>query len=256
LFERPADLSAAEGRAAVSNEAVFFPAVRGIREIFAYDLPVLWPRAFDALHRRFLQADQVRRDRFLANTGVRFRLLRPERGAGRPPLADVRYIRTLSLYDWGPEVAPRAGVVTEPRLLPAIMLQIDAMFDPAFDARRMVVLERLGQPEGAPGLPAQPAARVVRESNGRVELEASAPAAGGFLVLLDSYSPDWKVTVDGKPGTVLRANVVSRAVALAPGRHVVEFRYRPKVFYEGAAISALGLLLAGGLFVRRRPQSC
>jgi len=75
-------------------------------------------------------------------------------------------------------------------------------------------------------------------------------------VLLDSYDDDWRVTVDGQPASLVRANGLFRAVRLNPGRHAVVFAYRPRAFLLGAALSSAALLvMAGLLWPPRRRQS-
>ena len=66
-------------------------------------------------------------------------------------------------------------------------------------------------------------------------------------MLLDSFSDDWRATADSRPATIVRANGLFRAVRLNPGRHVVEFLYRPRAFLAGAAISAALLGMVIGL---------
>jgi hypothetical protein len=88
----------------------------------------------------------------------------------------------------------------------------------------------------------------------RVEADA---VADGYLVLVDTYDPGWRATVDGRAAPIVRANVAFRAVALTRGRHTVDFRYRPRSVAWGLAISAL--TLAGLLAMRvrgryRRPR--
>ena len=58
----------------------------------------------------------------------------------------------------------------------------------------------------------------------RLEAELS---QAGYVVLVDGYDPGWRATIDGRGVPVLRANVAFRAVAVPPGRHVIEYRYRP-----------------------------
>jgi uncharacterized membrane protein YfhO len=88
-----------------------------------------------------------------------------------------------------------------------------------------------------------PSARIVADGANRVVVEAGAGANGGYLVLLDSYSPDWRVSVDGRRADMVQANGLFRAVRLAPGRHVVEFVYRPRALIWGAAVSGVALAL-------------
>src|SRR5436190_23616881 len=67
--------------------------------------------------------------------------------------------------------------------------------------------------------------------------------------MLDSFSDDWRATVDRHPATLVRANGLFRAVRLNPGRHIVEFLYRPRAFLAGAAVSAAALFMVLGLLV-------
>jgi uncharacterized membrane protein YfhO len=78
-------------------------------------------------------------------------------------------------------------------------------------------------------------------------------AAGGLLVLADSYYPGWRALVDGKPAPVLRVDYLFRAVPLPAGEHEVSFYYEPDSLRLGAAISAVALaVILGGLAVGRR----
>lgn len=74
----------------------------------------------------------------------------------------------------------------------------------------------------------------------------------GFLVLLDTYYPGWKVEVDGKPEHIYRANYFYRGVKLNAGQHVVKFSYIPEGFETGLRISLMTLvaLLVGLVFYR------
>jgi hypothetical protein len=87
----------------------------------------------------------------------------------------------------------------------------------------------------------------------RVEIAASTPRPA-ILVLTDLYWPGWRVSVDGAPQPILRANYLLRGVALGPGRHMVVFTYASVPARIGAALTALGVLaLLGWLaFARRR----
>jgi hypothetical protein len=76
-----------------------------------------------------------------------------------------------------------------------------------------------------------------------VAIRASVPLEGGYLVLLDTFDPNWRVEVDGGSGQLLRADGLFRAVRLAGGEHTVRFRYRPTPVYAGVALS-LGTLVA------------
>jgi hypothetical protein len=47
------------------------------------------------------------------------------------------------------------------------------------------------------------------------------------VVLNDPWQPWWFASIDGQPAEILRANVLFRAVAVPPGRHIVRFEFRP-----------------------------
>lgn len=68
-------------------------------------------------------------------------------------------------------------------------------------------------------------------------------AAPGFLVLTDTHFPGWEAKIDGKPAKIYQANSVFRAVKVEPGKHQVEFEYKPRSFYLGAAVSSATFLL-------------
>ncbi len=67
----------------------------------------------------------------------------------------------------------------------------------------------------------------------------------GYLVLTDAWDPGWRVTVDGKPAPLTRADVIFRAVLLPAGQHRVEFLYAPRSFYIGLVLSGVGVVLLG-----------
>lgn len=67
----------------------------------------------------------------------------------------------------------------------------------------------------------------------------------GVLVLSDTYYPGWKVTVDGRPSRLLRANYALRGVYLPGGNHRVVFRFAPASLRLG--LLSTGTTLAVGL---------
>lgn len=79
----------------------------------------------------------------------------------------------------------------------------------------------------------------------RVSLRARTDRAG-VLVLSDTWFPGWEATVDGEAVPVLEVNHALRGVALGPGDHRVEFRFRPASFRIGAAVSAASVVVLCG----------
>jgi hypothetical protein len=118
--------------------------------------------------------------------------------------------------------------------------------DPGFDPRRDVIL-----PDGNPASPLPDFAgtsRIVQWKPDHVTIEAELTQPG-FVVLVDTFDPSWRATLDDAPTEILRANVAFRAVRAPAGRHRIEMTYRPRLVVIGAAISALtafaAMVLAG-----------
>ncbi|MCW2284796.1 hypothetical protein M2323_002683 [Rhodoblastus acidophilus] len=102
---------------------------------------------------------------------------------------------------------------------------------PDLDYRKNVLLDRadcarLGLCQTEPGGEAG-AARIVTYENTFVDVDATAPAGGGFLVLNDVWQNWQAVYVDGVEAELLKANMMFRAVRLPPGAHRVRFQFEP-----------------------------
>ncbi len=74
-------------------------------------------------------------------------------------------------------------------------------------------------------------------------------SGAGYLILADSWYPNWRVTVDGTPQTVFRANGWMRAVQIPAGQHTVEFSYSNHNVIRGGIISGAAILLILLLFL-------
>jgi hypothetical protein len=172
---------------------------------------------------------------------------------GPPPGGGLRHVETRATpYDCPLQVlrvedpVPRAYVVAGERR-PAEN-EVEALLDPAFDPLGEVLLDE-ARARAAPG-PAG-AARVVRRTTDTVEVEAEL-FRSGVLVLVEAWDPGWRVRVDDREATLLRANALFRGVRLDAGRHRVRFAYRPATAAAGVVLAALGalgaavVLLAGG----------
>jgi hypothetical protein len=105
---------------------------------------------------------------------------------------------------------------------------------PHFDPTRTVLLEEAPTSdtpaEAASEAVGQPApvskVAILHYENTKVVVEVEA-AHAGFVVLNDVWHPWWAVDVDGEDATILRANVLFRAVHVPPGRHVLTFEFSP-----------------------------
>jgi hypothetical protein len=171
---------------------------------------------------------------------------------GLTPLATFRgpFLDPIRVFTV-PDTMPRAYVVGEARVVsdPQALVALAA---PEFDARREILLATGPPLSGAPEF--RGSARVADFRPDRVRLEA-ATSGPGIVVLLDTYGPGWRATVDGQPAEVLRANVTFRAVRVAAGRHSIEMVYRPPGMIPGLAAGALSLALLLTLLARSRGEA-
>jgi hypothetical protein len=160
-------------------------------------------------------------------------------------------VGSLALYESVPE-GSRAFVVARAVVDPDPESQLAKVFDPGFDPYSTVVVDRGPAVSGAE---VARRATIREDTTTRVVVEASVPEGGGYLVLLDSFDPGWRVKVGGKEAELLRADGVFRAVRLDAGTHEVQFRYVPRGLVVGAAISLVSLALLAVAFSRRDPSS-
>ena len=72
----------------------------------------------------------------------------------------------------------------------------------------------------------------------------------GLVVLADTFYPGWRLTIDGRPASILRANRLMRAAAVPAGTHSLVYTYAPLSVSLGAALSAAALVAL--LLVARR----
>jgi len=162
------------------------------------------------------------------------------------------------------DALPRAWLVHTARVVADDHETLRMLDRSDFDPREEVLLSQGANLQE--GSAAEGDCVTMREySDQRVVIETSSESAA-YLVLADAFYPGWEALIrtdqgqpDAEPekATILRANYLFRAVALPPGDHTVEFRYRPRSLQWGALISAVTLLLMLGTLLwathRSRP---
>src|SRR5690606_2557046 len=86
-------------------------------------------------------------------------------------------------------------------------------------------------------------------------------AAAGLIVFSEVYYEDgWEAYLNGEPVEHIRAKYILRAMPVPAGKHVIEFRFEPKSYEVGNAISLISsfllfiILISAGIYsVRTRP---
>jgi hypothetical protein len=164
---------------------------------------------------------------------------------------------------------PRAYLVPEPVVVPEgrgddlVPVELRALSRlPTLDPRRQAILH--GEPAAAAleaigaarGVPLEPfrAIPVRRRRAHRIslELETTRPAV---LVLAEPFFPGWQAHDGGVEIPVLRANGLSRALALRPGPHRIELAFSPVSWRLGRWISLAALAASALALLPRRRRS-
>lgn len=241
---RPGDPLPAQARTlyegAVPNTATMF----GLRYLVGYD------QGHSAVFAQWMKSLLVDRDRALDRFGVDLEIVEAGDVGDRTAIAsDAPYGPYMLVANTGQR--PRAFVTTSWRWYPdaaAVVSSLATQHDLS-----TVALTGTGDNHVEPGAAVTPC--TIRSDDGSsVSIECDGPA--GYLVLLDAWAPGWSAYVDGAATSIARADAVMRAVPLSSGRHTVVFRYETPGLRLGAALSALGWLAWGALFlVARRRHS-
>lgn len=157
---------------------------------------------------------------------------------------------SMWIYKLAPS-APRAYLAT--RLVPVDSEKVLSEAElPDFDRSTTALIDqseadllqadyglRDDSPEPAP---ATGTVQIAEYGRNHVVLEVQTDQ-NGVVVLHDIFYPGWEAIVDGKPARVLRTNLLFRGVEVGPGRHRVEFRFRP---LSSANLVAAAFGLMGG----------
>jgi hypothetical protein len=79
-------------------------------------------------------------------------------------------------------------------------------------------------------------------------------ACVGMVVLNDNWYLGWRATVDGQPVQIYPAYMTVRGVVVSQGNHVIEMHYRPRSFYLGCILFAVGFAVTLVLLSRTESQ--
>jgi hypothetical protein len=103
-------------------------------------------------------------------------------------------------------------------------------------------------------------ATVLQLTDNRMTVQTNT-GSPSFLVTSDNYYPGWNAAVDGAPVGIAKVDYALRGVSVPAGSHTVTFTFTPKSFWQGAAISAISILVLAfawfllGFRARRRQPS-
>ena len=159
-------------------------------------------------------------------------------------------------------VAPVAVKVDADSVVPPTLA------DPRLPGFDRVVLLPSNSPVNPPplkgGLPpaSQSRAHVTAWDAGKITVELDpAPAESSYVLIAENWYLDWRVSIDGKPGRVLRGDHALLTIPVGPGAKRLELSYHSRAFANGKAIGLVTLLLVIAGFIvppvweRRRPRA-
>jgi hypothetical protein len=121
-----------------------------------------------------------------------------------------------------------------------------------FDSKKAVLIS---PEEGVGALGSVQSASItgLQFNSGLVAYQITA-SSNTLAVIAQSWYPNWKAQVDGKPARLIHANHAFQALELGAGSHQVRIVYRDLFFKIGAIISVVTLVLCGALwFWDRKP---
>lgn len=163
---------------------------------------------------------------------------------------------TFALFEFTGAL-PRAKLYSNWEVNTNAEANLKRLADPDFDPAKLVLVTE-SIPTPSPTTATNANAGTVDFSYydpNHITLKANANVPS-ILLLNDRFDPNWKVTVDGKPATLLHANYIMRGVEIPSGSHTIDYRFSPpvKLFYVSLAAIILGVGLLGFLAVSNRRQ--
>jgi hypothetical protein len=225
-------------------------ALAGLRDVRGYDLPVhrgTWA-LMNALRKPaqgpWFPVDALPPGPLLRVLGVGAIITPPETelSLDEIPLPDAP-VRAWRVPGARPRAWVAGGVVAVPDARAALRTLANG------DADRPPVEGALALPEGAESSPV-----VAMEHTGAARLDI-AVSTSGLLVVNEAWRAGWRARVDGVPATVRRVGGAMLGVVVPEGARAVQLYYRPAGWIRGQRLflaGALGLLILGGLALRRR----
>ena len=126
---------------------------------------------------------------------------------------------------------------------------VPTLIDPRFPVNGAVLLpdtSTSSSPQAQPPFAIATAkAAVTAWAPGRMTVAITgAEAQPSHLLVSENWYPDWKATVDGKPGVVRRANHTLISVDLPPGAKQIELVFDSATYAKGKLISLVALAIA------------
>lgn len=140
---------------------------------------------------------------------------------------------------------------------------LGTVLDPRFDVKRAALFDTSAKVHGVGQVTTLPAptgipVHVDQYAPGHIIMTLGAEApAGSALIASENYYPGWHALIDGKPGTIGRAQYTLIGVQLPAGARRVELTFTDESYAKGKLVTLFALaatlaLIIGGLVMERR----
>jgi hypothetical protein len=144
-------------------------------------------------------------------------------------------------------VLPVAAKLSDDQVLATVV-------DPRFPRSSVALLPDTSTattPAATPPFPTTQVSATVREWRaGRMTVALTgADAATSQLLVSENWYPDWRATVDGKPGVVRRADHTLISVDIPPGAKEVTLWFESPTYARGKMVSLFALLAAAAMML-------
>jgi len=105
---------------------------------------------------------------------------------------------------------------------------LDQLSSEKFNPFRSAIVENFKlQPVSNEGTECFKEVKLTKDDSENIELSLNAPS-DGFVVITDSYYPQWKALVNKKPSKIYPINYLFRSVYVEKGENLIEFYYETK----------------------------
>jgi hypothetical protein len=180
----------------------------------------------------------------------------------KPTAERLRTIEDITVTTNAQTQSPDYALIEFTRALPRVKLYsnwqtttndnavLKALPSPEFDPEQTVFISGTTPASSSVTNAKAGTAEIVSYVPKKIQIRTQAETAS-VLILNDRFDPGWKVWIDGKPDTLLRANFLMKGAYVPAGQHTVEFRFQPELkgVYVTLAAFGLGILICGVLFV-------
>lgn len=151
-----------------------------------------------------------------------------------------------------PNALPRAYLTFEATSAATLNEAVSTLVSPGFKPETTTLLEQhdiVKQKQVSPLLssvssPKTKTGEITWEQDSHTAIRLSVVSdQDALLVLTDTYYPGWVAHIDGRPTSIMAANLSQRAVVVPTGKHTVTFAYRPRSLMWGTVITSAAFFI-------------